>query len=133
MSLSRRSFLALSAMIPWLFQTSKARAIPIGLELYSVRDDLQKDLEGTVRGVAQMGYQVVEFYDPYFNWTEAQAKQIRKLLDDLGMRCRSTHNNDDYLSADKIKRARDLNLILGAKLTPSPNPVPMAGNQLLNC
>jgi sugar phosphate isomerase/epimerase len=68
-----------------------------------------------VRAVAQMGYQAVEFYAPYYEWTDAQAKQMRKLMDDLGIRCYSTHNNADYFAADKITRARDLNLILGCK------------------
>jgi sugar phosphate isomerase/epimerase len=120
MPLSRRSFLALSAMLPWALRgiasgASASSAIPVGLELYSVRDALKQDPEGTVRAVAQMGYQAVEFYSPYFEWTDAQAKQMRKLMDDLGIRCYSTHNNADYFAADKITRARDLNLILGCK------------------
>ena len=113
---SRRSFLAMSAMLPWAFKSAAAaRSIPVGLELYSVRDALKQDPEGTVRTVAQMGYQAVEFYAPYFEWTDAQAKQMRKLLDDLGVRCYSTHNDADYFSPKNINRARDLNLILGSK------------------
>jgi sugar phosphate isomerase/epimerase len=115
-SLSRRSFLAMSAMLPWAFKSvAAARSIPVGLELYSVRDALKEDPEGTVRAVAQMGYQAVEFYAPYFEWTDAQAKQMRKLLDDLGVRCFSTHNDAEYFLPKNIKRARDLNLILGCK------------------
>jgi sugar phosphate isomerase/epimerase len=68
-----------------------------------------------VRAVAQMGYQCVEFYAPYLEWSDAQAKQMRKLMDDLGVRCYSTHNDEDYFGADKISRARDLNKILGSK------------------
>jgi len=114
--LSRRSFLALSAVLPWALKgVASSSSIPVGLELYSVRDALKQDPEGTVRAVAQMGYQAVEFYAPYFEWTETQAKQMRKLLDDLGIRCYSTHNDADYFGADKINRARDLNLILGCK------------------
>ncbi|MGP0019495.1 MAG: sugar phosphate isomerase/epimerase family protein [Candidatus Sulfotelmatobacter sp.] len=90
-------------------------SIPVGLELYSVREALKQDPEGTVRAVAQMGYQAVEFYAPYFEWTEIQAKQMRKLMDDLGIRCFSTHNDEDYFAADKVNRVRDLNLILGCK------------------
>jgi sugar phosphate isomerase/epimerase len=119
-SFSRRSFLAMSAALPWAFRgigwgAAAHDPIPVGLELYSVRDALKQDPEGTLRAVARMGYQAVEFYSPYFEWTEAQARQTRKLLDDIGMRCYSTHNNAEYLSADKINRARDLNLILGTK------------------
>jgi sugar phosphate isomerase/epimerase len=113
--LSRRSFLAFSSMLPWALSASAAKSIPTGLELYSVREELKKDPEGTVRAVAEMGYQGVEFYAPYFDWSETQAKQMRKLLDDLGIRCFSTHNNSSYLGAEKIGRARDLNLILGTK------------------
>jgi sugar phosphate isomerase/epimerase len=76
---------------------------------------LKKDPDGTVRAVAQMGYQAVEFYAPYSEWTDAQAKQMRMLMDGLNIHCYSTHNDEDYFSAGKIDRARDLNLILGTK------------------
>jgi sugar phosphate isomerase/epimerase len=115
MSLSRRSFLTLSLMIPWAVRAHASSSIPIGLELYSVREALKQDLEGTVRAVAEMGYECVEFYAPYYEWTDSQAKQMRKLLDDLRIRCYSTHNDQQYFSAGKIQRARDLNLILGSK------------------
>ena len=117
---SRRSFLAMSAVLPLALHrltsvAAASRSIPVGLELYSVRDALKQDPEGTVRAVAGMGYQAVEFYAPYFEWTEPQAKQMRKLLDDLGMKCYSTHNDEAYFSPKNIERARDLNLLLGAK------------------
>jgi sugar phosphate isomerase/epimerase len=120
MSLTRRSFVAVSAMLPWALKahaspSPKSKDIPIGLELYSVREALKEDLEGTVRAVAQLEYQCVEFYAPYFEWTEAQTKQMRKLLDDLGVRCYSTHNDEKYFSAENISKARDMNLILGCK------------------
>lgn len=116
MSLTRRSFVALSAALPWALKARAAStSIPIGLELYSVREALKTDPEGTVRAVAQLGYQCVEFYAPYFDWNEAQAKQMRKLLDDLGVRCYSTHNDEKFFSKENIGKARDLNSILGAK------------------
>src|SRR3954463_1780276 len=116
MSVTRRSFLALSAALPWALKASaSASNIPVGLELYSVREGLKKDLEGTVRAVGQMGYQCVEFYAPYFEWSEAQTKHMRKLLDELRVRCYSTHNDEKYFSAENISRARDMNLILGTK------------------
>jgi sugar phosphate isomerase/epimerase len=114
-TLSRRSFLAFSAVLPWALSARSATSVPVGLELYSVRNELKKDPEATVRAVAQMGYQGVEFYAPYFEWTESQTKQMRKLLDDLVIRCFSTHNDSSYLSPEKIGRARDMNLILGSK------------------
>ncbi|HWZ83833.1 MAG TPA: sugar phosphate isomerase/epimerase family protein [Terriglobales bacterium] len=115
MTLSRRHFFALSAALPWALTARASTSVPVGLELYSVRDALKKDPEATVRAVAQMGYQVVEFYGPYFQWSEAQAKQMRKLMDDLGIRCLSTHNDESNLNPQNLDRARDLNLILGSK------------------
>ena len=116
---SRRSFLALSAALPWAFRGiafgASSGSIPVGLELYSVREALKQDAEATVRDVGKMGYQAVEFYSPYFEWTEAQAKHMRKVMDEVGIRCYSTHNDDAAFGPKNIERARDLNLILGAK------------------
>jgi sugar phosphate isomerase/epimerase len=89
--------------------------IPVGLELYSVRDDLKRDPEGTVRAVGKMGYQCVEFYAPYFEWTEAQTKRMRTVLDESGLKCYSTHNSAAYFGKENLTRARDLNLILGSR------------------
>jgi sugar phosphate isomerase/epimerase len=127
MEITRRSFVALSATLPFAMRAYATKSsIPIGLELYSVREELKKDPEATVRAVAQMGYQCVEFYSPYFDWTEPQAKSMRKLLDDLGIRCYSTHNSEEYFTKDKISKARDLNLTLGTKymVMASSNPKP---------
>jgi sugar phosphate isomerase/epimerase len=94
---------------------AQSKTVPIGLELYSVRGELMKDLPGTVRAVAKMGYQVVEFYSPYLSWTPEQAKDVRKLLDDLGIKCHSTHNGAQTLSAENLSKAIDLNQTIGSK------------------
>jgi len=117
---SRRSFVAMSAALPWALRgvasgLAASKSVPVGLELYSVRDELQKDPQGTVRAVANMGYQCVEFYAPYFDWTTAQAKEMRKLMDDIGIHCYSTHNDEDFFGAEKIGHATELNQILGTK------------------
>lgn len=114
-SISRRSFLALAASAPVAFGAPKSKRVPVGLELYSVRDELAKDLMGTVRAVAKMGYEVVEFFSPYYQWTPDYAKAVRKLLDDLGIRCPSTHNSANVFAADGLQRAIELNQILGSK------------------
>lgn len=113
-SLSRRTFLATTVAAPFAAAVGAQPRPTIGLELYSVRDELTKDLFGTVRAVAKMGYQTVEFYSPYYNWDAAYARQVRTLLDDLGVKAPSTHNSASAFTADGLKKAVELNQILGS-------------------
>ena len=72
---SRRSFLAFSAALPWAWRAvGTPTIIPIGIEMYSVRAELQKDPQATVRAIAAMGYQGLEFYAPYFDWAPAPSQ-----------------------------------------------------------
>ncbi len=117
-SLSRRSFLAITASAPlWasLPTLASPKHIPVGLELYSVRDDLAKDLYGTVRAVAQLGYQCAEFYAPYYQWSLDEAKKMRKELDSLKMPCYSTHNGIDALKPAGLPKAIELNQAIGSR------------------
>jgi sugar phosphate isomerase/epimerase len=115
--LTRRSFVALATTGLAAADAVKAFAanVPIGLELYSVRNELKKDTMGTLDGVAKMGYQVVEFFAPYYQWTPAYAKDVRKKLDDLGIKCNSTHNGPVSFSPDGVGKALELNQILGSR------------------
>jgi sugar phosphate isomerase/epimerase len=115
--LSRRGFLGAAAAAPLALSAALrgARAVPVGLELYSVRTELAKDLLGTVAAVGKMGYQVVEFYAPYLGWTADIAKSVRKVLDDSGLVCHSTHNNDPSFTPDGLKQAIELNQIIGSR------------------
>src|SRR5712664_2085954 len=111
---SRRSFLAFLSATPLWATLGAKKHIPVGLELYSVRNDLKKDLTGTVRGVAKLGYECVEFYAPYYDWTLDYAKDVRKELDALGVHCYSTHNSAQSFTPDGIGKAIELNQALGA-------------------
>jgi sugar phosphate isomerase/epimerase len=122
-TLSRRSFLEISAAAGLCAALATGEEkIPVGLELYSVRDELKKDLSGTLRGVAQMGYQCVEFYAPYYQWTLDYAKQVRLELDGLGVRCYSTHNAPDALKPEGINKTIELNQLLGARYVVLAHP-----------
>ena len=129
-ALSRRRFLAVSGLIPVALLAGRAlaatdpaapvakpvRKYPIGLELYSVRGELAKDLPGTLRTVAKIGYEAVEFYSPYYGWTIPYAKEVRSLMDDLGLRCYSTHNHiESFTPGEGMAKAIELNQILGAR------------------
>jgi sugar phosphate isomerase/epimerase len=113
--ISRRSFLAAAAAASALPAAAKKK-IPLGLELYSVRDVLPKDLFGVVKGVAKMGYEGVEFYSAYYAWKPDYAKEVRKLLDDLRIKCYSTHNDAKALATENLDKSIELNGILGSKI-----------------
>ena len=102
------------------------KTYPIGLELYSVRRELARNLPATLAAVSKMGYQVVEFYAPYLGWTIPYAKDVRTQLDDLGLRCYSTHNPSSALmGGDTMAKAIEINQVLGARhiimASPPPN------------
>lgn len=112
LELSRRALLAAPlAALPAV----AAKKIPVGLEMFSVRKELAEDLMGTIRAVAKMGYQGVEFFSPYFAWTPAKAKEVRQLMDDLGIKCFSTHNGAASFQSANHQKAIELNQILGSK------------------
>lgn len=115
MTLSRRSLLATAAAAAPFALAAKKAKIPVGLELFSVRNELAKDLMGTVTAVAKMGYQGMEFFSPYFAWKVEQAKDMRKLLDDLGVKCFSTHNGSNAFTPEGLAHAIELNQILGSR------------------
>ena len=64
----------------------------VGVQLYSVRDDMRKDPQGTLNALAEMGYKYVEHANymnrKFYGW---EAKEFRKRLDDLGMKMPSGH------------------------------------------
>jgi len=109
--MTRRQLLAsATAAIP-AFAANKP---VIGLELYSVREELKADLPGTLKKVAAMGYPGVEFFGSYGDWTPAYAKEVRAILDGVGMKCLSTHNGIRYFP--EVPRIIELNRILGSNL-----------------
>jgi sugar phosphate isomerase/epimerase len=64
----------------------------VGIQLYSVRDDMGKDPLGTLKLLAAMGYKYVEHASynnrKFYNYTP---KEFKKILDDLGMKMPSGH------------------------------------------
>jgi sugar phosphate isomerase/epimerase len=116
--LLRRRFLALASAgtaAALAASASAAKHVPLGLLLFAVRDDLQRDLPGTLRAVARMGYEGVEFFGPYFDWSPAFARQVRSQLDDLHLPCLSTHNEAPAFTDEGLSHAIELNRILGSQ------------------
>ena len=114
-AMSRRLFLAVSGAASLRF-ASAAGPVRFGMAVSSVAEEFGKDPLGTLRAVAKMGHQVVEFSTPrYLHWTTQQAKDVRKVLDDVGMPCHSTHNYGETLTAEQLPKIIELNHIIGSK------------------
>jgi len=90
-------------------QARSPRPIRIALQLYSVREDCARDLPGVLKAVAKMGYQGVEFAG-YHGYT---AEQLRRMLDENGLKCAGTHIALDTLLGDNLKKTVAFNKTLG--------------------
>ena len=87
------------------------RPTPIGLQLYSVRQDCARDLPGTVAAVAKMGYKGVEFA----GYHDRTAAQLRKMLDENGIVCCGTHTQIDTLLGENLMPTIEFNKTIGNK------------------
>ena len=88
-----------------------AKKLPVGVQLYSVRTDLEKDFYGTLKAVREMGYAGVEFYGEYYGNTPTQIKQW---CTELGLIPFSNHVPFQQMIDDVDKVIED-NLILGVQ------------------
>ena len=102
---SRRTFLKTTGAAAAVAMTGAARLAakpmkkPLGLQLYSVRDQLPTDFEGTLAKVHADGYTVVEAAGYY----DRTAKDFRKAMDNAGLRCVSTHHALNVLETELDK------------------------------
>src|SRR5271157_1558278 len=92
-------------------QAAPAKKIPVGLQLYSVREQCKNDLPGTVAAVSKIGYQGVGFA----GYHGRGAKELRKLLDDNGLVACGTHTPYESILADKLQETIEFNHTIGNK------------------
>lgn len=85
------------------------RNIPIGVQLWCVRSQLAEDMAGTLKSLAEIGFQGVEFAD-YFGRTAAE---LRRMLDDNGLRCCGTHIYLEDMLGEKLEPTAEFNKTLG--------------------
>ena len=113
MSISRRKFLertglGLGALA--LSQQGNIAAdpygIPVGLQLYTVRDHLEKDLEGTFKHVREIGYTVVDLGGT-FDFYGRKPADLKRMLNDAGLEPLSTHFTEGQLKKDLAKHIAD--------------------------
>ncbi len=106
-SMKRRNFIQTTAVaavgalsFPAAFAALK-KIGKMGVQLYTVRDDMAKDPVGTLRQVARIGYQDVElagYQNRKFYGMEPLA--FKRLLNDLGLTTNSGHISPDRLLND---------------------------------
>jgi len=112
MKTSRRKFVKAGAMAALgtailpasVFASGNAKGI-VGLQLYSVRDEMKKDPVGSLKQLAEMGY----IYLEHANYVDRKfygykASEFRKLLDDLGLKMVSGHTVMDKQHWDEAKK-----------------------------
>ncbi len=87
----------------------------VGLQLYSVRDKMEQDMETTLRRVKEIGYDYVEFAG-YFG---KSAEEVRTWLDKVGLTCLSVHQGYEVFLQEPEKNVAYLKT-LGAKFCAIP-------------
>jgi sugar phosphate isomerase/epimerase len=94
--------------------------LPIGCQTYPVRDKIGKDFPGTIRQLADAGFQTVELCSPvgysdsgFGALAKYKGSEIKKILNDNGVKCESSHFDIKELRKDQAGRiawAKDVGL-----------------------
>jgi len=107
--ITRRDLLQLSAaglatLALRKFSFAAEERIPLGVQLYTVRDEAEKNLSQVLAQISKIGYQEVELY---WNVYSHPAAELRRMVADNGLRAPSGHFNYDGL-AGKLDYAKEL-------------------------
>lgn len=100
---SRRWFLIQSSRLaaalatPWISRPafSTPLGLPVGIQLYTVKEAMQEDPAGTLKKLREIGYREVETA----GFGKLSAQQFRGLLDEAGLACPSAHLQFDNLDS----------------------------------
>ena len=76
----------------------------VGLMLYTIRDECERDLEGTLRTVAELGYEGVELWQLHGH----EPARVRSWLDELGLVTAGRHAGIDALETELPKLTAEL-------------------------
>lgn len=86
----------------------------LGFQIWTVREMLLKDFPGTLKMIADMGYKTVEMcsppgygFKPLMNMT---AKEMKKIINDAGLRFESTH-----YTAQELRQNLDQRILFAAE------------------
>jgi sugar phosphate isomerase/epimerase len=120
-SISRRHLLTALAAVPAVRRLSAdPLGLPIGCQVYPVREALGKDFEGTLAQLAGIGYKAIEMCSPqgyaragFGPLTSLKTSEIKQKIHAAGLRCESSHFNFRELKDsldDRIAFAKELGL-----------------------
>jgi len=127
--LSRRAFIkntATAAAAVSLFSTgafeldANPLGLPIGCQTWPVREGIAKDFPGTIKQLAAAGFHHIEICSPvgyddsgFGGLAKFKGSELRKMLNDWGVKCISSHFSMEELRKDQPARiawAQDLGL-----------------------
>ena len=126
-AMDRRAFIASTAAAALISRFSWAatehRIEKIGLELYTVRDAIKKDFEGTLAKVAKVGYKEVELagYFEHMSGWNPPPKEERRILDSHGLAAPATHVPYTALTPENWPKVVEASKILGHKYIVNPS------------
>ena len=90
--------------------------LKVGIQLYSLRDEMKKDMDATLKRVAEIGFKYVEFA----GFFDKKAEDVKAMLDKYGLTAISVHQGlDPYLREDGRALAEYLTVI-GVKYSVVP-------------
>src|SRR6266478_1531023 len=99
-------------------ESNQVARIPIGFQLYSVRGEFARDVPGTLKRLAEIGYKAVEFWGyagtPHV-FEKYSAAELRKLLDQNGLKCCGMHMDLKALDKENLQRTIENNVALGSE------------------
>jgi len=94
--------------------------LPIGCQTYPVRNMIARDFPGTIKQLAEAGFQTIELCSPvgyadsgFAGLAKYTGAELRKIFGDLGVKCESSHFDIKELrenQAGRIAWAKDLGL-----------------------
>jgi sugar phosphate isomerase/epimerase len=94
------------------------KAVPIAFQLYTVRGEFARDVPGTLTTLSGLGYKAVEFWGYAGTpnvYEQYSASELRKMLDDNGLKCCGMHMALKALAAENFKRTLENNQVLGSE------------------
>jgi sugar phosphate isomerase/epimerase len=88
----------------------------VALQLYSVRDHTEKDFLGTIKKVAEMGYDAVQFA----GFFDTPALEVKAVLEECSLKVAGAHIGIDLLTEDKMEETLRYQRMIGNDLIICP-------------